>query len=368
MTSAVTRTPSALATPDQLRPTWAADRWHRCRRPPVARATARSRATTISSASAGRPASPSEHDAGPRASAPPSASDASSRGRRSRPRSGTPSRTGARCGASAPSARTVPSSLNIRTPASTMLADLGERLALEPLRDGADGEDVAAARRRRAVADLVDDSRRGRRRARVLAIAATAVKPADGRRARCRSRRLLVLVAGLAQVRVQVDEPGGEHQPARSRSARTPSGIAGDRRSTAVDHRDVAGLVGPGRRVDDPAPRTKTHVVGHRPRLRRRASGTAAPSARRSRSSPAPRSPSCGRSATSESISTPRFMGPGCITSASSGSCAARARPSPRTAARTRGRSGRTRGAAAPAGPGARSTRRASAAPRRGRS
>ena len=167
--------------------------------------------------------------------------------------------------------------------------------------------------------------------------------------------RLGLLAARLAQVGVEVDEARGddaaggvEHRGAsRPRAARSRSGPP--RRSCRRrrrPRRPPARRSGrsPGRLGSPvPVPRLPSSsvlrpsslrslvpvrsavavaalaVARRRPtRCRCRAAGRAPPCARPRRCAPGRRSPSRGRSATSAAISTPRFMGPGCMTSASS--------------------------------------------------
>ena len=91
------------------------------------------------------------------------------------------------------------------------LAHLGQLLALRPLRDRADGEDVGEPGGLR----LLDDET-GHRRVVVDGVgvrhrADARAAARDGRR-RARRDRLLVLLPRLAQVRVQVDEAGRDDE------------------------------------------------------------------------------------------------------------------------------------------------------------
>ena len=256
---------------------------------------ARSRATAISSASAGRPASPSEAETRALVHVP--ALD--ERGvlgvvgdhhldrERLRVRR-------ARCAAAAAVGTAVAVVGEHPHAGLDHLPHLGERLPRQPFRDRADREDVGQARR----------GRRGRGpRGRSPAWSATGIgvrHRRDGGVATDRGGpgsgldRLLVLVARLSQVRVQVDEPRRErrgpgavdHAPRRVGRLRPP-------RSGRPRPRRRATSSCPLDRIDDP--RASEHAVGlaHADLLSagRRATGRAAPSGPRSRSSPAPRSP-----------------------------------------------------------------------------
>ena len=118
-----------------------------------------------------------------------------------------------------------------------------------------------------------------------------------------------VLAARLAQVGVQVDEAGQQHQPVavdlacrrtaggRPRRSRRPS------ISTSVGRRRRAGAT------------PVQHAGSYGDLLaRRRAAGTAPPSAPTPRPGPGRGPPSAVPSAAAEEISRPRFIGPGCRT------------------------------------------------------
>src|SRR5262249_35249998 len=146
--------------------------------------------------------------------------------------------------------------------------------------------------------------------------------PAGRGCARARRHGLLVLVARLPQMRVEVDEARGEDQAARI----DPLGVGGYlRREAAVGDRDVAHLVRAGGRDGHPS-LFEDDALAH--------TDSPAPVPPSNRYSSAMRIAipfvTCssitevGWSATSESISTPRFIGPGCMISAVSGSIAAR--------------------------------------------
>jgi hypothetical protein len=91
------------------------------------------------------------------------------------------------------------------------LAHLGERLTGESFRDRADREHLTQSRRRREIADLVDDRGVIGHRLGVRHRGDGGV-PTERRGARAGLDRLLVLEAGFAQVRVQVDEPRRHHR------------------------------------------------------------------------------------------------------------------------------------------------------------
>src|SRR5581483_8953217 len=140
-------------------------------------------------------------------------------------------------------------------------------------------------------------------------------EPAERGGARPGLDGLGLLVAGLAQVRVEVDEPWGDHAPGCV--DHTVGGEVGpDRGDSAVvaDHDVAAALAG---RVDQPAASQHDRHCRSTPlpsNRYRTAMRTATPL--RTWSITTER----GRSATSAAISTPRFIGPGCITSVLSSS------------------------------------------------
>ena len=281
-----------------------------------------------------------------------------------RPRRRTPSRTSSALRSVRAVGTQRPSSENTRTPASTISPISASDLALEAVRDRPDGEDVGEAGAGGRGPDLVDDHGcvvgdgvrvRHRRDRRVAAGRGGPGAGLDG---------LLVLVAGLAQVRVQVDQARARGRARRSRRPRpTPPSSRGPASATrpSAHVRRPRTSSRPAGRVDHPG--AAEEQLGTRSPERLLPDSPRPPSSRyrsairpRCRSSPGPRSPRCGRSATSESISTPRFIGPGCMISDPSGSSPHAARGSGRTGARTRARSGSTRGAVAPSGRGAGST------------
>ena len=134
-------------------------------------------------------------------------------------------------------------------------ADLGELDALEALRDGADREDTDDA----GLAGASHDERDGRRVVRDgvrVRHRADGREAAGGRGARAARDRLLVLEAGLPEVRVQVHEPRGDDEARRLDDF---GALGGDLlvhlRDHAVLQQDVERLVEVARGVDDaPAP------------------------------------------------------------------------------------------------------------------
>ena len=98
----------------------------------------------------------------------------------------------------------------------------------------------------------------------VLAIDETAVNP-PAAAARVPGRdRLLVLEARLAQVRVQVDEPGREHEPAHVEHLGALRSRPGPTASIAtVGDEHVGDVVATRRRIDHPRP-AEQHRLRHR--------------------------------------------------------------------------------------------------------
>src|SRR5207248_6472584 len=130
------------------------------------------------------------------------------------------------------------------------------------------------------------------------------------------------------QMGVQVDEPRREHE-----AVAVDDGGAGGRAHAdhAVLDRDVGGLVPSRGRIDDPRPLQEELHAPVPPSIRYRSDiRTAMPFVTCSVIT------LCGRSATSDAISTPRFIGPGCMIIAPSGSAATRSRDSPYSRAYSR--------------------------------
>ena len=191
------------------------------------------------------------------------------------------------------------------------LAHLGERRARKPHGERADGIDVRLVERARAVLQHLDQSRLVERRIGIGRAREARHAARDGRR-HFRLECRLVLEPRLAQAGGDVDEPGSDHEPACvDDAARMPAG----RRH--ADGRDLAGGDVHRRLAVDPVRGIDQAAVGdfqfHRllAIMLITAMRTAMPNV------------TCGRitarslSATAESISTPRFIGPGCITIAS---------------------------------------------------
>ena len=136
---------------------------------------------------------------------------------------------------------------------------------------------------------------------------------AGGRSVHLRLQRRLVFEARLAQTRRQIHQTRRDHQPGRLDDAlRAEVGrLAADGDDLAGCHADIRSVVETARRVDD-APATDEDLHAAPPISRFiTAMRTAIPNVTCGRMT------ACGPSATAESISTPRFMGPGCMTMAS---------------------------------------------------
>ena len=148
---------------------------------------------------------------------------------------------------------------------------------------------------------------------------------AGGRRLARGRKRLAMFGARFADEGAHVDQAGRDHVAAaiddfgafrHACRADAALGFA----DHAVGDQDVAGNIEIARRIDDPrigeqdagGGRRAHHAFG---KLRDSASSTAMRTA--TPISTCSRISDCAPSATAESISTPRFIGPGCITSAS---------------------------------------------------
>ncbi len=105
-------------------------------------------------------------------------------------------------------------------PARVHLADLGEALALESDRHGADRMTRAPAGGRGALEDEARHRRRCRSPGWCSPCRRRVVKPPASAARDAGRDRLLVLVARLAEVDVHVDQPGHDQQPARVEHAR----------------------------------------------------------------------------------------------------------------------------------------------------
>ena len=181
-----------------------------------------------------------------------------------------------------------------------------------------------------------------------LSLTGTGVRHARDRREAAGDRRrgagrdrFLVLLSRLAQVHVHVDQTRDRRRArsaCRRRRRRVDGQIAADPRDAVAVDQHVEHAVAAVRRIDDaPAFQQSTCSCAHRkpsdflscqcrtilyfsasdfhasPPRRRPRADTAPPSGPRRRWRPARESPNTGPSATSEAISTPRFIGPGCM-------------------------------------------------------
>src|SRR6185437_11964788 len=191
-------------------------------------------------------------------------------------------------------------------------AQAGHPLPLAALGDGADGIDAGVPQLARALHQV-------RRRAGIVVHRAGVGHGADGGEAaggggaRSGFDGLLVLEAGLAQMHVQINEPGRDDHPGAIEHARP---VDGNLRTQILDaialNHHVADAVQPDR------------GIGQSPVLEDEAHADATPSSSCKTAmrmstpfSTCSRITDCGESATSALISTPRIIGPGCITSAS---------------------------------------------------
>ena len=187
----------------------------------------------------------------------------------------------------------LPSSLNIRTPASTISPISARDSPSRPFVIAPTGNTsqrpTAAARSRTSwttpgvVRDRLGVGHRRDRRV-----------PADRRRARAGLDRLLVLEAGLAQMRVHVDQARRHDQPAAVDDlgvVRLESTARRSRRPTRPRRGRPRRRPGrPPDRRSRPPRRTSRSLIGAHSPSSRRASGRGATCAPRCRSSPAPRS------------------------------------------------------------------------------
>ena len=210
MTSAVTATPSALASRTAASAS-AEDRCSRCRRAPVRRARARSRRTMISSDTAGRPGRPRRLDSSPSFIQPAPAKEGSSQwSAMTTPRPEAYSRALRMTEASW---TPLPSSVKIRTPSAAISAIGASSLPSRADRYGPGRADVAAGALGQ-VEDLADD--RGRVR-RGLGIGHRHDRRVTAERGGTSAGldRLGFFGPGLAQMGVQVDQAGRDDAAAR---------------------------------------------------------------------------------------------------------------------------------------------------------
>ena len=129
-----------------------------------------------------------------------------------------------------------------------------------------------------------------------------------------RSNRLFMFLPRFSQVRVEIDEPRrnhqsrGSHQHGSIRSSEIRSNL-GD---PPIDNQHVKPFIKPGSRINH-TPAMDQDAAHEPPRISRKS--TAIRTARPAETCASIRL--CGPCATSTAISTPSFIGPGCITIAS---------------------------------------------------
>ena len=244
MTSAVTRTSAAFAARSTAI-VCADDTWQTCSRAPASRASAQSRATIVSSAVAGHPASPSCAATTPSWACAPAVSRWSSACWAITASSDDAYSSARRITTGSCTQR--PSSENIAHPRAGRghRAELGHPLAAQPDGDGADRMDVDEPGLLAEPAHVLDDDRGvgdgvgvGHREDGGVA--------AERGGGRARGDGLGLLAAGLAQVGVQVDEAGQQHEAVGVEGLRGAAGPAGPARSRRRPRR------GPGRRPARP--------------------------------------------------------------------------------------------------------------------
>ncbi len=139
-------------------------------------------------------------------------------------------------------------------------------------------------------------------------------------RARAAGDRLLVLVAGLAQVDVDVDQPGAHHLARRVHRLASPAGALSPRPSLAMR----PSVTRTSWTASTPLAGSSDAAVLDEQAHARLAPGEedrAPPCGRRRRWSPGRGSPSTGRRPPRATSSTPRFTGPGCMISTSGRQC-----------------------------------------------
>jgi hypothetical protein len=186
------------------------------------------------------------------------------------------------------------------------LPHLGKRFTAQLQRERADGVDTGAGKRARAPAQHVDQPGLVERRIGIRRAGEARHAPGESR-VELRLERGLVLEPRLAQARGEIDQAGRDHQAGGIDDALGPRESL---RDMPLGDEKVAGSVSSCGRIDD------ARVADLQPHqlpatMLMTAIRTAMPNV------------TCGRmtergpSATVESISTPRFIGPGCITIAS---------------------------------------------------
>src|SRR5713101_4587332 len=207
------------------------------------------------------------------------------------------------------------------------LGHLGQLLALEAARDGADRVDAHDAFDARLGHDVVRDravvvDRIGIRHA------GHGREAARGRGARAAGDGLLILVAGLPEMDVDVDQAGTDDLAGGVHDLRALGRlqILSDLRDAAVGREHVGDGVQSVRRIHDAAALDEEAHAAFPPASRKRtAMRTATPLVTWSRMT------EYGLSATSGEISTPRLTGPGCMIRTSGRQCLSRSSPSPHT-------------------------------------
>ena len=191
------------------------------------------------------------------------------------------------------------------------LRHLGEPLAFELRGERAHRIDAGEVQAGRAPREHLDQPRLVERRIGV-GRAGEAGDAAGDRGEHLRLERRLVLEARLAQPRGEVDEPRRDDEAGGVDDSvgREALGRAGDAGDPALGDVEVGGAVDAVLRVDEPAA-FDVDLHHEPPRIDITAIRTAMPNVTCGRMT------ECGPSATAESISMPRFIGPGCITIAS---------------------------------------------------
>ena len=212
MTSAVTGHPLDLAQ-RMISADPAVETWQTCSAEPTCAASRQSRAMMASSATAGQPARPRRADISPSLSCAPSVSLGSWACWAITPSKALTYSRARRISSGSDTHR--PSSENTRTRAaeSAIVPSSASLAPAEPDRDGAHRLDVAVARGAAEPPDLLDHPGRVGHRVGVGHRVHRGVAAEGRRRGPC-LHRFRVFAAGLAQVRVQVDEAGQGDQAA----------------------------------------------------------------------------------------------------------------------------------------------------------
>ena len=204
------------------------------------------------------------------------------------------------------------------------LVHFGQFRTLQPVCQRANREQPRLVQRPRTAFQHLDQTRFIERRISIRR-ASKAGNPAHNGRGHLRFQRRLVLVSGLAQTRRDIHQPGHHDQSAgidRLIGNETPRGCT-DRGDAPVDDVHVLPCIDAVLRVDQTAVCNQNVHTFAPASILITAILTAMPKV------------TCGRitecfpSATLESISIPRFIGPGCITIASGLACASFSSVSP---------------------------------------